>query len=351
MVNRNYLWDNIKGFLILTVVIGHLLHSFNCTVDITYNFAYWIYTFHMPAFLFVSGFWAKSYCNDQGVVKPIKVAYLIGYYVVFQTLFLTIDKLFLNHNKPISYFDSMIGLWYLCAMIFYYLVIPIFKKLHPAIGISVTVVLSLLIGCEAEAGSFMSISRCFVFAPYFFTGYYLSTDSIDRVRSIKNGWVPGIICGTASVSLWLFADRIFKDTFIAKFGTFTPSLFYGHSSYDKMGFSTLEGFYIRLISYVISALMIIALLFITPKCKNILSHIGKNSLQIYTFHLILILLFIRLKGKDINLIVIDREWIGLALVVAGVLLTLLLSTKPFSYPFKWIQTLVNKIFSLTEKTK
>lgn len=57
---RNYYWDNIKGLLILLVVFAHVLYQLqdesvgiNYTVDV-------IYLFHMPAFVFVSGFFAKA---------------------------------------------------------------------------------------------------------------------------------------------------------------------------------------------------------------------------------------------------------------------------------------------------
>ena len=57
---RSFYWDNIKGFLILLVVFAHILYQFQsmsggikATVD-------YIYMFHMPAFVFVSGYFGKD---------------------------------------------------------------------------------------------------------------------------------------------------------------------------------------------------------------------------------------------------------------------------------------------------
>ena len=56
---RIYYWDNMKGILIFLVVLGHALYSFqnfskiNAIVDI-------IYMFHMPAFVFISGYFSVS---------------------------------------------------------------------------------------------------------------------------------------------------------------------------------------------------------------------------------------------------------------------------------------------------
>lgn len=53
---RDYLWDNIKAFLILTVVVGHFLPALAFDTALGEMVTFWIFTFHMPAFIFVSGF-------------------------------------------------------------------------------------------------------------------------------------------------------------------------------------------------------------------------------------------------------------------------------------------------------
>ena len=55
---RIYLFDNIKFLLILLVVIGHLIeHSpMLKTQDCFRGIFLYIYAFHMPLFIFISGF-------------------------------------------------------------------------------------------------------------------------------------------------------------------------------------------------------------------------------------------------------------------------------------------------------
>ena len=52
-------WDNIKGILIVLVVFGHFLYEFrsNLTLELVTKV---IYLFHMPAFVFLSGYFSKS---------------------------------------------------------------------------------------------------------------------------------------------------------------------------------------------------------------------------------------------------------------------------------------------------
>lgn len=59
MNERNLKIDNMKGVLILLVVIGHMLLSIHGTTRGVTNLFYLIYTFHMPAFVFLSGLFAQ----------------------------------------------------------------------------------------------------------------------------------------------------------------------------------------------------------------------------------------------------------------------------------------------------
>ena len=55
---RHYGYDNMKGILVFLVVFGHFLEL--CPATLQKNILYLvIYSFHMPAFLFFSGFFAK----------------------------------------------------------------------------------------------------------------------------------------------------------------------------------------------------------------------------------------------------------------------------------------------------
>lgn len=59
MKERNLKLDNAKGILITLVVIGHMLLPIQGTTRGVTNFFYMIYTFHMPAFVFISGLLAQ----------------------------------------------------------------------------------------------------------------------------------------------------------------------------------------------------------------------------------------------------------------------------------------------------
>jgi fucose 4-O-acetylase-like acetyltransferase len=70
---RNYKIDNIKAFLIILVVFGHMLELVN--MGGLYRL---IYTIHMPVFVFVSGYFAKF--NAKKIVTN---AYNIRYWAKY----------------------------------------------------------------------------------------------------------------------------------------------------------------------------------------------------------------------------------------------------------------------------
>ena len=63
--NNNYFIDNLKVILIFLVVFGHLIERYIDTNSTLLGVYMFIYTFHMPLFIFVSGFLSKKHLQEQ----------------------------------------------------------------------------------------------------------------------------------------------------------------------------------------------------------------------------------------------------------------------------------------------
>lgn len=81
MKERNYLFDNLKFLLIVLVVFGHSLEEISLAQDYAIIRA-WIYSFHMPAFVFISGYFSKVYDGAKVREKQLLI-------VQYRTLYLT----------------------------------------------------------------------------------------------------------------------------------------------------------------------------------------------------------------------------------------------------------------------
>ena len=73
---RIALWDNLKFLLIMLVVIGHFMELFLKQSNMYSSLSLFIYTFHMPLFLFVSGLFHKNKNVGQKCIFFISVGFI-----------------------------------------------------------------------------------------------------------------------------------------------------------------------------------------------------------------------------------------------------------------------------------
>ena len=79
MKDRKYEYDNLKGILIYLVVLGHLLISFTHeTSKLTLMITSFIYTFHMPIFFIVSGYFSKKKITKENAIKLLLIFILMN---------------------------------------------------------------------------------------------------------------------------------------------------------------------------------------------------------------------------------------------------------------------------------
>ena len=84
-------FDNLKFVLIFLVVLGHFL-EISEAFEGSELLLRTIYSFHMPAFLFLTGYFAKF--------RPKKIALQFGYtYLLFQVLYLLFAYRFLGGEE------------------------------------------------------------------------------------------------------------------------------------------------------------------------------------------------------------------------------------------------------------
>ena len=98
-MSRNYRFDNIKFILITLVVFGHFLELINGQV--TDNLYRIIYLFHIPAFIFITGYFAKF--NPAKIIRTLILPYVISQllYLPYNSLFiLEKDTFTLQFTKP-----------------------------------------------------------------------------------------------------------------------------------------------------------------------------------------------------------------------------------------------------------
>lgn len=259
-------FDNLKGILIICVVLGHFLElcPSNSPAEDLYLM---IYSFHMPLFFFISGFYAKF--SSRRLLR------LFVLYGVFQLLYSIFALIFLKSAAALTpsrlLFNPYWLLWYLLVSIYNQLLLPAWLRLGrrgkwAAFLLSIPV--SLLCGYCPQIGYPLSLSRFLVFLPYFLAGSLLSTSS-QRITLPKP-----ILSAVLAVML---------SVYLCRSGSFTARMLYGSYPYS-IGYH--PG--IRLQLMVIAAVWILFFLSLSVTMLKrrlpVLSYIGAHTLPIYLLH-------------------------------------------------------------------
>ena len=319
---RNYHFDNIKALLILLVVMGHICSKFDggAAAGVTYKI---IFSFHIPCFIFVSGYFAKYNPKKTiGRLLPLYVVFQLVEYVETGIISLIKSGVWRPSEAHI-FFKSNFAMWYLLALMIYGLLIPLFdtKDAKKRIFvIAVAFALGMGIGF-AETGGVLSLSRVFVFLPYFIIGYY-EKDARILTSAKKNHpllcKITAIVIFTATaVIIALFSKEINHRIFLAK---------------DVFGDTNTP--WQRLITWGLGLCGIYWIYMLVPERKlPLVSDVGKNTLSVYLIHAPLILALIETPVYDIVRASYFGMWafaVALTLVLSRVKLSPKLSLIAFT---------------------
>ncbi|MDQ0300332.1 fucose 4-O-acetylase-like acetyltransferase [Salibacterium salarium] len=265
--SRDYFLDNAKFILIGLVVLTHALTPL--TYDHQFSKALYLimFTFHMPLFFFISGYFAKKAVKYKDWLKPIQR--LLVPYLLFQFIYSFFYYDVYGRDLEFSFLEPHWSLWFLVTLFSFYYIIYLFK-FSPYL-IIVAVLLGVAVGF-AEPGSFISLSRTAVFFPFFLTGYFIQRHHLDFI------YYRGMKVAAAIIFLLTFAVFYLYAFDIPR------NLFFGDEAYEIIGFETWEGSFYRLLAYVISVLLSICFLILIPKQKIAISKYAKNTMYVYLLH-------------------------------------------------------------------
>ncbi|QHQ61063.1 acyltransferase family protein [Anaerocolumna sedimenticola] len=260
---RLYFFDNIKAILIILVVIGHLLEQF-IYLPVNKYFYVLIYSFHMPLFIFISGYFSGF--NTSKLLKRLVIPY-----VVFQLLYLLFNNFVLKNETVYTLTTPYWLLWYLLSCFFWNVIILFIKKVNLMI-VFISFIIGLIIGLDNTVNYYFSLSRTLVFLPFYLLGYYCKSInySLDNLR--KNKTLTATISAITIVAAFFVYLKIDKINHI---------WFYNSMSYSQASSNMLIRFMIYLIAILFSLMVII----LAPKNKIIiLTNIGVNCFTIFLFH-------------------------------------------------------------------
>lgn len=185
--------DNIKVLLIFLVVFNHII-AFNLVkVDTVVRYVWYAITiFHMPAFVFISGYLSKKPQNVLKNFKNLLIPYVLGYTLTWYSqiwLGRSVDYEILRPTGSV--------MWYILALFIYRLTIEALGKIRFIVPLSI--LFALWAGTRPEFTTFLSSSRIVVFSRSLLRGISgrvnISQQSVN-LRENGSWWQsPESFCG------------------------------------------------------------------------------------------------------------------------------------------------------------
>ena len=327
MKQRIALWDNLKLFLMFLVVVGHLANNYYSeTGEIFKSLILIIYTFHMPAFVFVSGLFAKKAINSEKIPSR-KIFVFIVLYILARVINYAVNIIYFGQKIEFNIFYASDMPWYMMAMALWYAVTWAVRKIDSKYILAVSIALSCFAGYMSGDVDFLSILRVITFYPFFYSGYILDPEKIDRFSAKTPVKIFSAIY-LAAFSVCCFVKYNFASKFyplITGKGRFSDSAIKEFFNY---------GYALRFAYYIGVGLLVLAVISLCPRKEFKITRYGGRSLQIYIFHRA----FLYILGNFGLLEMIPSIGPGWELIGIGVcvLITAVLCLKIFSIPINYI---------------
>ncbi|MFW2488461.1 acyltransferase family protein [Clostridium chromiireducens] len=337
-MKRNDCIDVTKGFAVILVVLGHVIqYGANNYFDFSSHIIFkLIYSFHMPLFMFLSGYTSYySFRNTKNTrlyfVKKRVISLLLPFLIwgIITSLFVCFKDIIIRHT--LSTFIERIrdlflypanGLWFLWVLFFINVIHLIINSLEEKNGM-ISYVIVFIIVMIIPFGSYFGIDTIKWMLPFYFVGYF--TNKYNDYISEKVKFIRIISICLLPVAIFL----VIKNNYLC---LINKELVVE----NKLFYSVNLG-----LRYIIAFVWIIVIFSITNLLKKNICYIKLANLGLYSLDIYVIqVFFVKMIGKisfwGDNIIIFNLLFVPL--------MTILITTICYIISNKLIRK--NKFFTL-----
>jgi fucose 4-O-acetylase-like acetyltransferase len=272
MENRDIYLDNAKALLMLLVVVGHMVAPVREGSNLSKSLYVFIYSFHMPMFALLSGYFASVDMSLRSFRKS--VLQLLPPYLIFQSILILLEGSYHSgESANLSLLEPFNAMWYLVSLLTWRALLPLFSKFR--YGILAALFLALLCGYFWRINRYLSLSRTFVLFPCFLSGFYLKEKGLRKWFSI----MPKSI-GAALLVLCCLLAFYFRDVELG--------WLWHADGYEASGCQGWLGPCFRFLTLLIATLLGLAFFSVVPEDEMAVSRIGRQTLYVYLLHFLTI---------------------------------------------------------------
>ena len=313
------LWDNARFLTMTLVVIGHSIQRMTGESDAAYIIYLLIYSFHMPAFAVISGYFSKSDPPPSSQLKRVLTDILLPYFV-FEIIWSFVQFL-VEGRQDFNPTKASWTLWFLLALAIFRLVLPYLALIR--FPLAWAIVLSVGVGYLSNVDSTFSLSRAFGILPFFVLGWKLKQwGVIDRWNEASariSLWVRGAAGAVLLTWITVLILNISQFRMIS-----LQHWFFFDDSYAAMDANLWWAGLGRLGVIVLATALIAAFIALVPRVPTAFTAWGQATMYIYLLHTF-VLYPIResgiLEGADAPVLLLP------GMILAAIVISLALGTR------------------------
>lgn len=287
---RDAYFDNAKYLAIVLVAVAHAWEPVMEGSRVSRALYMLVYTFHMPAFILISGYFSRSYTGKPHQLRRLLTGIVLPY-VVFEVAY----SLFARWGNddpghPISLLDPFYLTWFLAALFIWRLTTPLWRLIRWPLPVALA--LASLAAVTPGIGEDLNLQRVLQFLPFFVLGLCLKPEHFQLVRrrEVRLLALP-LFAGAAAVAYWA-APRM------------SQGWYYRSSSAQELGVPWWAGPVMTFAFFGCAVLLTAGFLAWVPRRRTWFTVLGAGTICGYVLHGFLV------KGADYSGVVETHPWLS-----------------------------------------
>ncbi|MGW0789772.1 acyltransferase family protein [Streptomyces sp. NPDC002911] len=266
---RDPFFDNAKYLAIVLVAVGHSWEPLPGSGRLVETFYTFVYTFHMPVFIIIAGYFSRGLELRSGRVWKLVTSLAVPY-AVFEIAYTLFERLTGSPDYSLSPLTPYWLLWFLPALFLWRLTTPFWQTVRWPVAVAL--VIAAMGAVTSNIGGDLHLQRILQFLPYYALGLQLRSAHFDfvRRRAVRIASVP--VCLVALAVAYWAVPRTTTSWFFRRYGA------------EQLGSPAWTGAAVTLLLFVCALVLSACFLAWVPNRRLWMTALGAGTLYGYLLH-------------------------------------------------------------------